>query len=144
MGLNFFNFWKKNIPIKKTRFFCCLCYPQATHGFPQIIQPIRSSRWASYNKHIYKYINILAWEPSAAKVTKSYSSRLPALERFYRETKFTLLKSIHSTKNLKTKLRTFQWVSRVPQSKCEANRSRGSWIMIGQTNRQTEITTLYR
>ena len=31
----------------------------------------------------------LAWEPIAAQVTKSYSCRLPALERFYRETKFT-------------------------------------------------------
>ena len=30
----------------------------------------------------------LAWEPIAAQVTKSYSCRLPALERFYRETKF--------------------------------------------------------
>ena len=29
----------------------------------------------------------LAWEPSAAKDTKIYSRRLPALERFYRETK---------------------------------------------------------
>ena len=32
----------------------------------------------------------LAWEPSAAQVTKSYSRRLPALERFYRHTKFSL------------------------------------------------------
>ena len=31
----------------------------------------------------------LACEPSAAQVTKSYSRRLPALERFYRETKFS-------------------------------------------------------
>ena len=31
------------------------------------------------------------WEPSVAKVTKSYSRRLPALERFYWETKFSLL-----------------------------------------------------
>ena len=28
----------------------------------------------------------------AAQVTKSYFRRLPAIERFYRETKFTLLK----------------------------------------------------
>ena len=28
------------------------------------------------------YIYILVWEPNAAKVTKSYSRRLPTLERF--------------------------------------------------------------
>ena len=43
------------------------------------------------------YIYTLAWEPSAAKVTKCYFRRLPALERFYWETKFLLLKSTHST-----------------------------------------------
>jgi len=31
------------------------------------------------------HFNIIAWEPSAVKVTKSYSRRLPALQRFYRE-----------------------------------------------------------
>ena len=81
--------------------------------------------------------NLLAWEPSAAQVSHSYSRRLPALERFYRETKFLLLKSTHSTKNLKTKLRTFPLVSRVPQSKFETNRSRGCRVMIEQTNKQT-------
>ena len=35
------------------------------------------------------------------------------------------------------------WVSRVPQSIFEANQCRGSWVMIGQSDRQTEITTLY-
>ena len=51
------------------------------------------------DKHILQlYIHIQqAWEPSAAQVTNSYSRRLPALERFYRETKFSLLKSTHST-----------------------------------------------
>ena len=39
---------------------------------------------------------MIAWEPSAAKVTKSYSCRLPALERFYLETEFSLFKSTHS------------------------------------------------
>ena len=33
----------------------------------------------------------LAWEPSAAQVTKIFSRRLPALERFHRETKLLLL-----------------------------------------------------
>ena len=38
------------------------------------------------------YIVILVWEPNAAKVTKSYSRRLPALKRFYRGTKFFTIK----------------------------------------------------
>ena len=33
---------------------------------------------------------VLAWEPSTAKVTKSYSRRLPAFKRFYRENEFSL------------------------------------------------------
>ena len=45
----------------------------------------------------YNSIHELACEPSAAQVTKNYSRRLPALERFYQETKFSLLKSNHST-----------------------------------------------
>ena len=32
------------------------------------------------------------WEPSAANITKSYSSRLAALERFDRETNFRYIK----------------------------------------------------
>jgi len=56
---------------------------------------------------------LLAWEPSAAQVTQSYSRLLPALGRFYRKTK----QSIHSTLNIKTKLKTLPWLSRVPQSK---------------------------
>ena len=35
----------------------------------------------------------LAWEPSAAQVSHSYSHCLPALERFYREIECLLLKS---------------------------------------------------
>ena len=56
---------------------------------------------------------LLAWEPRVAQVTQSYSCRLPALGRFYRKTK----QSIHSTLNIKTKLKTLPWLSRVPQSK---------------------------
>ena len=37
--------------------------------------------------------------------------------------------------NLKTKPKTFQWFSRVPRSKFEANRSKGSWVMIGHANK---------
>ena len=42
---------------------------------------------------------------------------------------------------MQTKLRTFQWFYWVPQSKIEANRSRGYWVMFKQTNRQTQITS---
>ena len=48
--------------------------------------------------------NILALEPSAVHVTNSYSRPLPAIERFYRETKFSLLKSTHSI-NLESQIR---------------------------------------
>ena len=63
---------------------------------------------------------MLAWEPSAAKVTKSYFRRLPALERVYQETKFSLFKleSQNQAKNI-------PWVFRVSKSKVYANRSRG-------------------
>ena len=37
--------------------------------------------------------SVLAWEPSAAKVTKSYSRHLPALEQFYPESKFSAIKA---------------------------------------------------
>ena len=56
---------------------------------------------------------ILAQEPGAAKVTKSYFHRLPALKRFYRASKFSLLNSTYLTQNLKTKLRTFPSSSRI-------------------------------
>ena len=45
------------------------------------------------NKHYYFIYALLAWEPSAAKVTECYPRRLPALERFYRETKFNKIKN---------------------------------------------------
>ena len=78
---------------------------------------------------------LLAWEPRVAQVTQSYSCRLPALGRFYRKTKFLL--SIHSSLNIKTKLRTLFWLSRVPQSKFEAKWLRGFRVIIGKTIRQT-------
>ena len=43
----------------------------------------------------------------------------------------------------KSALSTFPWFYRVPQSKVEANRTRGSWVMIGHTQKQTEIITLH-
>ena len=86
--------------------------------------------------------SILAWEPSAAQVTKSYFRRSPALKRFYRGNNFRY--KSWSTQLRISKPRTFPWVSWVLQSKFEANRSRGSWVMIGKTtNKQTEISTLY-
>ena len=106
------------------------------NGFqkPLVLSKTNSSKF-SFSKLLRFYLK-LGWEPSASHVAKNYSRRLPALERFYRESKFSLLKSTHSTKNLKTKLRTFPFVSWVSQSKFWANRSRGFWVMIGQTNRQ--------
>ena len=42
----------------------------------------------------------LAWEHSAAKVTKSNSRRLPALKRFYRESRPLNLKSQNQIENI--------------------------------------------
>ena len=71
------------------------------------------------------HYDLLAWEPSPTRVTKSYSRRFTANERFYRETKFSR-------------------VSRVPQSKFEANWSRGSWVMLGKANKQRLQFYIYR
>ena len=57
------------------------------------VQGFLSYDWTNRQTDIklYKYTYILAWESSAAsQVTKSYSCRLPALERFYRIIKFSL------------------------------------------------------
>ena len=48
---------------------------------------------------------------------------------------FLLLKSIHTFQILKPELKTFQCFFRVPGSKFEANRSRGSLVIIGHTNK---------
>ena len=56
----------------------------------------------------YYFIYLLGWEPSVAKDSLSFSRRLPALG--------LKILATHSTQNLKTKLRTFPWFSRVPQS----------------------------
>ena len=62
-----------------------------------------------------------SWITFLTENMKLLMLRNPALPRFlkvnsavYKKTKLSLLKSIHSTKNLKTKLRTCPWVSRVP------------------------------
>ena len=59
-------------------------------------QIVRSREHLNLRTHKDNMINLvvicskLAWEPSAAKVIKSYSHRLPAYKRFNRETKFSL------------------------------------------------------
>ena len=65
-------------------------------NYKDIMNQISRQRTCMYIMYIHHDINIyeLAWKPSAAQVTKSYSHRLPALELFYRETEFLLLKSI--------------------------------------------------
>ena len=47
---------------------------------------------------INNFICLLAWEPSAAQVINMYSHSLPALEQFYQETKFSLIKSDNISK----------------------------------------------
>ena len=68
----------------------------------------------------------LAWEPSGAQGTHSYSRRLPALVVNYDFSFFPQMEPL----NLLSKLRTFLWVSRASQSKCEADLLRGFWVMI--------------
>jgi len=74
----------------------------------------------------------LAWEPSAAKVTKSYSRRLPALN------------------DLPTQLRipTSPWVSRVPQPKFKQIGPRVSKLWLDkqtyrQINRENNFIYIY-
>ena len=98
--------------------------------------PSTPKPWFIQSSHSpFLIYTLLAWEPSVAKGTHIYSSRLPALGRFYRETKFSVLKSTHSTKNLNTKQRTFPWFSRFPQSKSKSVQGFLSYDLV--TNRQT-------
>ena len=74
----------------------------AIHGYPQ---NIRLEKGLQRNSLVFvlefKFLSSCklpsCFAPSAAQVTKSYFRRLPALERFYWETKFSQLKSTHST-----------------------------------------------
>ena len=50
---------------------------------------------------------------------------------------FSFLKLIYSTENFETKLRTFQWFYRFPQSKFESNKSKGSWVFIEHPKKYT-------
>ena len=85
--------------------------------------------------HVYVILDY-TWKPTLAKVTDSYSRCLSTIGRSYRNLNFR--------NTFSTKLRTFPWVSRVSQSKFKANWSRGSWDMIGQTNRQINRDYRYR
>ena len=105
------------------------------HSTVTVVQPVQCT--------LYSYKHILAWNPALHRVLIVTPAVYPHLDDFNRETNFSLWKSTNSTLNLKTKLTTFPWFTRGPQSKFEANQSRVSWVMIGQTNRQTEDTTLF-
>ena len=58
------------------------------------------------------------------------------------QTELSLLKPTHLIYIFKNKLRTFSY--QVPQSKFEANRSKGSQVMIGQTNSNNQFKTFSR
>ena len=88
----------------------------------------------------------LAWEPSAAQVTKSFSRHLHALEQFYRETDFFLLEtqstyveSQNQAKNIPVGLPSC--IIKV------CGKSVPGFLIYDRTNKQTdrqrEITTLY-
>ena len=95
------------------------------------------------------FINILFNTSLGTQPCQGYSRRLPVLERFYRETKFSLLKFFHSTKNLKTKLRAFWWAPRVPiktiSFKIFTFKLKKNWIKITQDTHKewstVEVTT---
>jgi len=72
-SLNFWKFWKSTNFFDEIREHFLFCFTMNT-------------------KRAYSQL-----KPSAAMLTKSYFRRLPALERFYRETKFSLLNSTHLT-----------------------------------------------
>jgi len=88
----------------------------------------------------YNFIYILAWEPSASQVTKSYSCRLPALERFYRETKFSLLKLTQSW--LRISKPSWEHSRGSPEFSHQSLRQIGPWVpelwSHKKTNRRTD------
>ena len=53
------------------------------------------------------------------------------------------LSFLYKRQSYQTKLRTFPWFYRVPQSKLEANRLQGFRVRIGHKYTQTEITASY-
>ena len=73
----------------------------------------------------------------------THSRRLPRIWSILPGNNIFALKVDPLSFESKTRLRTFPWFSRVLQSKFKANRSRCSWVVIGQTGRQSETTTLY-
>ena len=102
------------------------------------------------------FIFKLAWKPSSAKVTKRLGSLkllliIVLLRRCITPAVYPHLNDFTGKLkvdpvNLKTKLRTFPWVSWVPPIKIWSKSVQGflSYDRTNkQTNRQTEITTLY-
>ena len=90
----------------------CISYPSLVFSFKSIsaAKPALHTRLSNLTQsqgqveQKEKTYKILAWEPSSAKVTKSYSRRLPALERFYRETKVPTLVIYIDIFNTKTSI----------------------------------------
>ena len=91
------------------------------------------------NRNYYSKYIILAWIPSVAQVSKSYSHR--HLNNFTGKLNFRCNSRPTQLRIPKPSPKTFPWAFRVPQSKFEANRSRSFWIMVGQTNKHADRQT---
>ena len=63
---------------------------------------------------------------------KSYKTLKPS---------FALKKFLYMSQSIQPK--TFPWFNQVPQSRFEANRPRGLWVMIRYTNKQTKWDYLF-
>ena len=86
------------------------------------------------DKNILLLHTELSWGPSVTQLTLRPFTRFRKLL-----IQLFILRKVDSL-NLQSqaKLRTSQWIFQVPQSKFEANRSRGCRVMIGPTNKQAE------
>ena len=96
-----------------------------------------------------KLLNNSILEIRAAQITYSHSCRLPALGLKLRgQLFFPKPNLIHSSQNLKTSRREFLVFLLSSPIKCEANRSRGLRVMIGnpskQSNKQKLQLYIYR
>ena len=107
----------KNIILKNKFLFFSLCFTKGMFYQGYVLPRVCFTKGMFYQGYVYQgypwiplinfsqfgpavwpansyYIYIQAWKPSAAQITKSYFLRLPAFERFYRETEFSLIKVI--------------------------------------------------
>ena len=82
-------------------------------------------------------IKVLSWEPSLALLIVT-PAVYPRLVENNDLNNFSLYKLTHSIQFIKTKLRTFPWFPGVSQLKFEENRSKGPWVMIWHTIKQTD------